>query len=204
MAEPRPDRGPGRRRRERPRTADAGQPDRRRRVGHRHRAQPSTPDPAEGEGPLALSPLLDHLHLSGLRLKRAEVIGCYTDPPPGTTVICTDEMGPVILRTFPPAPGWSVGGHRIKAPLEYSRGLDKTWCTAACASAMASSSPSARPCVTATAGSGYFSRSPGLTDVARSWSSPTTCPAIPAGRSANGCCAICGSARCSSRSRPTG
>lgn len=42
-------------------------------------------------------------------------------------MICADELGPVIPRTFPPAPGWSVDGHRIKAPLEYSRGPDKTW-----------------------------------------------------------------------------
>ena len=30
-------------------------------------------------------------------------------------------------RTFPPAPGWSVDGYRIKAPLEYGRGPDKVW-----------------------------------------------------------------------------
>ena len=42
-------------------------------------------------------------------------------------MICADELGPVIPRTFPPAPGWSPDGHRIKAPLEYSRGTDKTW-----------------------------------------------------------------------------
>jgi transposase len=51
----------------------------------------------------------------------------YTAPPPGSTVICADELGPVIPRTFPPAPGWSGDGHRIKAPLEYARGPDKTW-----------------------------------------------------------------------------
>ena len=51
----------------------------------------------------------------------------YTAPPDGSTVICADELGPVIPRTFPPAPGWSPGGHRIKAPLEYARGPDKTW-----------------------------------------------------------------------------
>lgn len=28
---------------------------------------------------------------------------------------------------LPPAPGWSPDGHRIKAPLEYSRGPDKAW-----------------------------------------------------------------------------
>lgn len=41
--------------------------------------------------------------------------------------MCTDELGPVLPRSFPPAPGWSPNGHRIKAPLEYSRGLEKTW-----------------------------------------------------------------------------
>jgi transposase len=32
-----------------------------------------------------------------------------------------------VPRTFPPAPGWSANGHRIKAPLDYSRGPEKTW-----------------------------------------------------------------------------
>lgn len=39
----------------------------------------------------------------------------------------TDELGPVTARTFAPAPGWSANGHRMKAPLEYSRGPDKVW-----------------------------------------------------------------------------
>jgi hypothetical protein len=43
------------------------------------------------------------------------------------TTLCVDELGPVIPRTFPPAPGWSPTGHRIKAPLEYSRGQEKVW-----------------------------------------------------------------------------
>ena len=42
-------------------------------------------------------------------------------------MICVDELGPVIPRTFAPVPGWSPDGHRIKAPLEYSRGIEKTW-----------------------------------------------------------------------------
>jgi DDE superfamily endonuclease len=33
----------------------------------------------------------------------------------------------VCARSFAPAPGWSVDGHRIKAPLDYGRGQDKTW-----------------------------------------------------------------------------
>ena len=43
------------------------------------------------------------------------------------TVVCADELGPVVPRTFPPAPGWSADGHRVKAPLEYGRGSEKTW-----------------------------------------------------------------------------
>ena len=30
-------------------------------------------------------------------------------------------------RNFPPAPGWSPDGHRIKVPLDYERGLEKVW-----------------------------------------------------------------------------
>lgn len=30
-------------------------------------------------------------------------------------------------RAFPPPPGWSPDGHRIKVPLDYGRGPDKTW-----------------------------------------------------------------------------
>jgi hypothetical protein len=33
----------------------------------------------------------------------------------------------VTPRAFPPAPGWSASGHRIKAPLAYSRGTQKVW-----------------------------------------------------------------------------
>jgi DDE superfamily endonuclease len=33
----------------------------------------------------------------------------------------------VTPRTFPPAPAWTPDGHRVKAPLEYRRGPDKTW-----------------------------------------------------------------------------
>jgi transposase len=42
-------------------------------------------------------------------------------------VLCLDELGPVTPRAFPPAPGWSPDGHRIKAPLEYSRAPEKVW-----------------------------------------------------------------------------
>ena len=51
----------------------------------------------------------------------------YTAPPDGVTVVCADELGPVTPRTFPPPPGWSDDGHRIKVPLEYGRGPEKVW-----------------------------------------------------------------------------
>jgi len=54
-------------------------------------------------------------------------VTAYTSPPEGATTICVDELGPVIPRTFPPAPGWSPTGHRLHAPLEYSRGPEKVW-----------------------------------------------------------------------------
>jgi hypothetical protein len=38
---------------------------------------------------------------------RTAVVTHSTQPPAGSTTICTDELGPVIPRTFAPAPGWS-------------------------------------------------------------------------------------------------
>jgi hypothetical protein len=43
------------------------------------------------------------------------------------TVLCADELGPVIPRSFPPAPGWTADGHRVKSLLDYGRGPEKTW-----------------------------------------------------------------------------
>ncbi|MFC3577415.1 transposase [Streptomyces yaanensis] len=33
----------------------------------------------------------------------------------------------MIPRSFPPAPGWSLDGHRIKSEVDYGRGPEKTW-----------------------------------------------------------------------------
>lgn len=89
----------------------------------------------------ALAPhlVLDAFEGPGLRPRRTRNIGLYTHPPVGATVICADELGPVIPRTFPPAPAWSPDGRRIRAELDYSRGPEKTWSTAAC------DRPTARP-----------------------------------------------------------
>src|SRR5215831_11694870 len=96
-------------------------------AGHRRGPQPGAADLAGREGALAPGPQLGHQHRPGVRPKRTSIVELYTAPPAGSTVICADELGPVIPRTFPPAPGWSPGGHRIKAPLEYARGPEKTW-----------------------------------------------------------------------------
>jgi hypothetical protein len=52
---------------------------------------------------------------------QAAIIALYTTPPAATIVICADELGPVTPRTFPPPPGWTTNGHRVKAPLVYDR-----------------------------------------------------------------------------------
>ena len=76
---------------------------------------------------MALDPQLGEQHRSGFRPKRTEVVSLYVAPPENGTILALDELGPVIPRNFPPAPGWSADGHRIKAPLEYSRGREKVW-----------------------------------------------------------------------------
>ena len=50
-----------------------------------------------------------------------------THPPLKKFPHGSDELGPVVPRTFPPTPGWSASGHCIKARLDYSRGPEKTW-----------------------------------------------------------------------------
>jgi hypothetical protein len=76
---------------------------------------------------VAAAPRLGDEHRSGVRPKRESIVTLYTQPPPGRTVCCADELGPVSPRTFLPARGWSLDGHRIKAPLDYGRGPDKVW-----------------------------------------------------------------------------
>jgi DDE superfamily endonuclease len=42
-------------------------------------------------------------------------------------VVCADELGPVLPGSCPPAPGWTLDGHRVKAPLDSGRGPEQTW-----------------------------------------------------------------------------
>ncbi len=95
--------------------------------GYPRETQPDPPYPAEGRGAVAADAQLGHASRQGLCPKRTAVVSHYTEPPEGSTTVCTDELGPVIPRTFDPAPGWSATGHRIKAPMDYERGPEKTW-----------------------------------------------------------------------------
>ena len=96
------------------------------RCAHRHGPQeghPGGPQPGPADLPKRRSPLAAYAPVgqqqgSRLRPKRASIVGLYTAPPEGATVLCVDELGPVTPRNFPPAPGWSPDGHRIKVPLE--------------------------------------------------------------------------------------
>ena len=76
---------------------------------------------------MAQSPSLGREPRSAVRPKRTRVVNLYVEEPENATTICLDELGPVSPRTYPPASGWSPEGHRIKAPLEYSRGPEKVW-----------------------------------------------------------------------------
>ena len=40
---------------------------------------------------------------------------------------CADDLGPVMPRTCPPAPGWSADGHRSTAPRADRRGPETVW-----------------------------------------------------------------------------
>jgi DDE superfamily endonuclease len=94
---------------------------------HPHQTQPNPPGPFARKGAMAQHPQLGHSSRQRLCLKRTQVVSHYTEPPAGSTTICSDELGPVVPRTFDPAPGWSPTGHRIKAYMDYGRGPEKTW-----------------------------------------------------------------------------
>lgn len=116
------------RRRERAGGVDAGHTHRRSPQRRYRRAPlPGPPDPAEGGGEMAPYPILDDQQGSRVRRKTTMIVGLYTDPPADAVVVCADELGPIVPRTFPPGPAWSADGQRIKAPLDYARSPDKTW-----------------------------------------------------------------------------
>jgi DDE superfamily endonuclease len=51
----------------------------------------------------------------------------YTRTPADTTVVCADELGPLIPRAYPAQPGWTADGNRVKEVVQYWRDPEKTW-----------------------------------------------------------------------------
>ncbi|MEV6638232.1 transposase [Actinoplanes sp. NPDC051470] len=51
----------------------------------------------------------------------------YTRTPDDPTVICADELGPLIPRAYPAQPGWTADGNRVKEVVQYWRDPEKTW-----------------------------------------------------------------------------
>src|SRR6478672_10745034 len=105
-----------------------------------HRRRPAARHPGGAQSSAAHLPPRGHAlaahaavgHEQGSRLRpqsptRTRIVALSSAPPEGATVVCVDELGPVTPRNFPPAPGWSPDGHRIKGPLDYDRGLEKVW-----------------------------------------------------------------------------
>ena len=86
--------------------------------GRRRPPQPGATDPARRGSAVAAHPHLNPVHRLGFRGKRTRIVALYTAPPADATILCADELGPVIPRSFPPAPDWSPDGHRIKAAHE--------------------------------------------------------------------------------------
>ena len=64
---------------------------------------------------------------SGLRRKKGAIETLYTTPPPGSVVVCLDEMGPLSARTpqgqelVAPHPGPDHPAGRARQEVEYGR-----------------------------------------------------------------------------------
>ncbi len=108
-------------------------------------------DPAGRRGGPAPHLLLGHQPRPGLRPKRTRIVALYTCPTPGVTVVTANELGPVLTRTFQPAPGWSADGSKLL--WNTAAGRRRPGSTAACASSAATRSPCAPPPATAPDGS---------------------------------------------------
>ena len=49
------------------------------------------------------------------------MVGLYTHPPEGSTVICVDETGPVAAKLYPPRGQWAEAEHRPHYQPDYGR-----------------------------------------------------------------------------------
>jgi hypothetical protein len=76
---------------------------------------------------VAAGPVVGGVEGPGVRPKPTAVIDLYTRTPDDTTVVCVDELGPLIPRAYPPGPGWTADGNRVKEEVAYWREPEKTW-----------------------------------------------------------------------------
>jgi hypothetical protein len=56
----------------------------------------------------------------GVRGKKGRIVGLYTQPPAGSTVICREEGGPSAARRYP-GPSWIADAHRPHFRPSYAR-----------------------------------------------------------------------------------
>lgn len=85
------------------------------------------------------------------RPKGKAVIDLYTRTPAGTTVVCIDELGPLVPHAYPGQPGGDQRREPVNEEVAYCREPDKTRLYAARGSATATQSLSAPSAVAAPA-----------------------------------------------------
>jgi hypothetical protein len=56
----------------------------------------------------------------GLRGQKGAIVRLYTAPPPDSTVVCVDELGPVAAKAYP-GPAWADAAHRPHFRPDYRR-----------------------------------------------------------------------------------
>ncbi len=85
-----------------------------------HQAQPDPPYSPSRAHQVAEAAHLAGERRPGVRRKKGAIVGLYTAPPPGSTVICLDELGPVAAKSSP-GPSWSDETHRPHFRPSYAR-----------------------------------------------------------------------------------
>jgi transposase len=69
---------------------------------------------------VAEAPHLAGERRSGVRGEKGAIVRLYTEPPPASTVICVDELGPVAAKAYP-GPSWADATHRPHFKPDYHR-----------------------------------------------------------------------------------
>jgi DDE superfamily endonuclease len=78
-------------------------------------------------GALAADPLVDDQHPTWTSPQKGAGHRLLHHPAAGGDRVCADQLGPVVPRSFPPAPGWTADGHRVKPRWTLAAGRSRTW-----------------------------------------------------------------------------